>query len=690
MKVIIIDNYDSFTFNIYQYVAEILKEEPVVIRNNQLTYEEFQKLSYDAIILSPGPGRPDRQEDFGICKEIIEKEDVPILGICLGHQGIALAFGGEIGYASEPYHGRKDYITHEHDLFNNIPQSFQVIRYHSILVEDPLPKELVCIARNKAGMIMGISHKTKPIFGIQFHPESICTDYGLKIIENFCILSMNYQTNQKANKIKPLKKISIIPEGKLVKQGNMEKKYKVYSKKVDSYFEANDVFETLYADNEEAAWLDSSKIMEGFSRFSFIADMTGPLFEKLVYYGMSKRLKIEKRHKKEIIFRSIFEYMDDKLTEFSVDNSEFCFDFNCGFVGVFGYEMKRECGHKTKYHSNLPDAVFLFVDRILAFDHLKQELFLVTLSESKQLANEWFGELEQILAKNISHKKRVREENRKNSRVSYELNQERETYLKNIDNCIQQIKEGESYEICLTNKMKFSEKIDAWSYYKSLRVVNAAPYSAFFKFKEFSMACASPERFITINTDRTVEAKPMKGTIKRGETFKEDKRLKKELEQDEKTQAENLMICDLLRNDLGLVCEIGSISVPQLMLVETFASVHQMSSLIRGKLKKNISAIECIKNIFPGGSMTGAPKKRSIEIIEDLEKEARGIYSGSVGFLGLNGSADFNIVIRTAVFMEDHISIGVGGAIIYLSEPEDEFDEIILKGQAMIDTMNAL
>jgi para-aminobenzoate synthetase len=215
------------------------------------------------------------------------------------------------------------------------------------------------------------------------------------------------------------------------------------------------------------------------------------------------------------------------------------------------------------------------------------------------------------------------------------------------------------------------------------------PYGALLEFPDVAILSASPERFLTVGRDRVVESKPIKGTRPRGATPTADVALHDDLATNAKDRAENLMIVDLIRNDLNRVCEIGTVHVPKLFDVETYAPVHQLVSTIRGTVRPEASAVDCVRATFPGGSMTGAPKLRTMQIIDRLEDGPRGFYSGALGWFSLSGAADLSIVIRTLTATKDRVSFGVGGAIIALSDAEEEFEETVVKSRAMVTALLA-
>ncbi len=265
----------------------------------------------------------------------------------------------------------------------------------------------------------------------------------------------------------------------------------------------------------------------------------------------------------------------------------------------------------------------------------------------------------------------------------------RDAYLANIAACKHEIFEGETYEVCLTTELHSDGAIDPLAAYRALRARNPAPHAALLRLGDVSVLSSSPERFLRVDRARTVESKPIKGTAPRAAHPAEDAYRAAALRADDKSRAENLMIADLVRNDLGRVCALGTVEVPALMAVETYATVHQLVTTVRGRLRDDASAIDCIRAAFPGGSMTGAPKLRTMEIIDRLEAGPRGVYSGALGFLSVNGTADLSIVIRTLVASPHGLQIGSGGAIVAASDPDAEHGEMLLKARAVLEAVGA-
>jgi para-aminobenzoate synthetase len=271
--------------------------------------------------------------------------------------------------------------------------------------------------------------------------------------------------------------------------------------------------------------------------------------------------------------------------------------------------------------------------------------------------------------------------------VLFRCGRGREQYLADIARCQSALSAGESYEVCLTDQIHTSAHPEPLALYRLLRRRNPAPFAAYLKLGELTVASSSPERFLSVDRERLVQARPLKGTARRSPDPPRDEDLREALLHDEKTFAEHLMIVDLLRNDLGRVCEVDTVAVPQFMVVEPYTTVHQLISTITGVLERQRTPVECVRACFPGGSMTGAPKLRTMSIIDDIEREARGVYSGAIGYFGVDGSVDLSIVIRTIVMRPQDTTIGAGGAIVMQSDPTDEFEEILLKAQAPMSTI---
>ncbi|KMT12615.1 hypothetical protein BVRB_5g098530 isoform B [Beta vulgaris subsp. vulgaris] len=762
VRTLLIDNYDSYTFNIYQELSVINKVPPVVVRNDEWTWEEayyylYEEKAFDNIVISPGPGSPMCAADIGLCLHLLlECRDIPILGVCLGHQALGYVHGAQIVHATQPVHGRLSEIEHDGSrLFDNIPSGrnsgFKVVRYHSLVVdEDTLPKELVptawtcsdgsslrcfeenCVQSEK--VLMGVRHVSRPHYGLQFHPESVATNYGRQMFMNFRDLTDDYwqgwgasSSNRKLN-VHPLRSLirsSFVNKGNCVSHSSISNLYdvsrrnmrvqhlKLRWKKLDSLANkvggARNIFSKLFGkcNADETFWLDSSSIEKGRARFSFMGKKGGSLWKQLTFKLSDQRnggqlsiANAEGNVTSMYLENGFLDFLDKELESIHCDGEDYQglpFDFCGGYIGYIGYNLKVECGSASNGHkSSAPDACLFFVDNFVAIDHNNGDVYILSLRDKSSTEQSWIDDVQLKLLNLESSATKISKERHTGSPVFSPLEagfiseKSRDQYIQDVEKCLRYIKDGESYELCLTTQMRKNiDEINPLNLYLRLREENPAPYAAWLNFpkENLCICCSSPERFLQLDRDGILEAKPIKGTISRGSTPERDEQLKLQLQYSEKDQAENLMIVDLLRNDLGQVCDAGSVHVPNLMDVESYATVHTMVSTIRGKKREDVSPVNCVRSAFPGGSMTGAPKLRSMEILDSLESCSRGIYSGSIGYFSINRTFDLNIVIRTVVIHNGEASIGAGGAIVALSKPEDEYEEMILKTRASTRTI---
>ncbi|MFW0109328.1 aminodeoxychorismate synthase component I [Rothia sp. P13129] len=353
-----------------------------------------------------------------------------------------------------------------------------------------------------------------------------------------------------------------------------------------------------------------------------------------------------------------------------------------GYVGYFGYEthLDLDIGANTPHAKNAPrttpDALWFPATNYLIYEHRTAKSWLVGDST-------WIHHMERQL-RNLTIYQPI---------PAPQLNfptPSKQDYCQHVETCLEQIHDGNSYEVCLTTATHIhTEKPlsaeEALGIYLAQREKNPAPYAAFFNCAGWYVLSSSPERYLQVKNTGIVETKPIKGTIPRSHDPVEDQQRAQWLRDDPKTRAENLMIVDLLRNDLSTVSQPGTVNVPVLMGVESYSTVHQLVSTIRSQLREGITAVDAAAACFPGGSMTGAPKASTMSIIDSLEKRARGVYSGALGFFSADGSAELSIVIRTLIIDADGtISVSAGGAIVYDSHPEAEYQEMLTKLNAAV------
>ena len=705
MRTLLIDNYDSFTFNLYQLIAEVNGRPPTVVRNDDVAWDDLDLADFDNVVISPGPGRPEVRRDFGRSSTPITDGDIPVLGVCLGHQGICYLSGARIEHAPEPMHGRISPVFHDgQQLFAGIPSPFAAVRYHSLCVRD-LPPELVSAAATSDGVNMAVRHRTKPLWGVQFHPESICTEHGRRLMTNFAELTARFNAGRQrptppnlGRNIPVRPATAAVTEARPPEPPRQPDDLHLFVRTADLSPSTEAVYERLFAASEVSFWLDSSRQIPGFSRFSFMGDASGPHAEHVTYDLDTRAIRIATAHGTTIVHGELLTFLEGELARRRRVSSDLPFDFNLGFVGYLGYELKGECSAPTPHRSDTPDAAMLFADRMLAFDHESGTTYVLALDtparrvEAEAWMDHVLGEVRDVARHDSeangsgqgvpSHPAEAAPRP-----VGVELRHPPEHYLGLIRAAQAEIVDGESYEVCLTNMLRTDAHVDPLTTYRALRRISPAPYAAILRFPDVSVLSASVERFLTIDRCGVIESKPIKGTRRRGATEAEDDALRTDLETSVKERAENLIIIDLVRNDLGKVCKIGSVHAPVVFGIESYATVHQLVSTIRGTVEDGASAVDCVRAAFPGGSMTGAPKLRTMEIIDRLEGGPRGVYSGALGYFALGGAIDLCMVIRTVVVTERDVTVGVGGAIVALSDAEDELAEILLKARALIQAI---
>lgn len=381
--------------------------------------------------------------------------------------------------------------------------------------------------------------------------------------------------------------------------------------------------------------------------------------------------------------------------------------FAGGLVGWFGYGTawaderlpRREGGDVGR--GPVPDLLFLVCDDVLRHEHATGATTLALTGRgpdddaaARDLADRhqaWQGRLAQFRDATgaATAGAPVAAPGAATDLAGLETACDESSYVAAVARCRELILRGDAFEICLTRQLSAPLAADPWDLYTALRAVNPAPFAAFLRCDDLGIAGASPERFLRCTPDGRLESRPIKGTRPRGGTKAEDEALRTDLADAEKDNAENTMIVDLVRSDLGRVARIGSVAVPELRVVETYATVHQLVSTITAELKPGCDGLDAVRACFPGGSMTGAPKLEAMAIIEELEPAPRGIYSGALGWLGWDGALDLSIVIRTFVCAQGRAAFGTGGAVTADSDPGAEYRETLDKARALVAALRS-
>ena len=432
---------------------------------------------------------------------------------------------------------------------------------------------------------------------------------------------------------------------------------------------------TYFAGTDDSVFLDSS-LVNKLGRYSVIGAVP---YLKLVKEGNNFYINGEKETTcsfETYLKTYLAEHKDKNNTELPIIS---------GAIGYFSYEYGRKLMEVDSAKEDLvsiPDAVLVFYDFYIIEDRQEQRTYLIANGITREAAK-LLDEMEtRINGKPVYMQK----ESDTEYPIEVQPNFAKDEYKQAVDRMIRYIIEGDIYITNMTQQLTVkSDKVPLDVFY-DLRENNPSPFGGYFDYGDFQIVCASPERFLKMQKGH-VNTRPIKGTRKRGETPEEDMLMRTELENSEKDKSELLMIVDLERNDLNRVCNPGSVKVTELFSVEEYATVFHLVSDIEGDLEESKNVMDLLEAAFPGGSITGAPKYRAMEIIDEMENNKRNLYTGSIGYLTLDGDCDFNIVIRTALHKDGKYYLGVGGGITAESDLEFEYEETLQKAKAVLQAM---
>ena len=476
---------------------------------------------------------------------------------------------------------------------------------------------------------------------------------------------------------------------------------------------ALELFE-LIKERPYSFFLDSGMDPQKLGRYSFLGSEP--------FLAMSSRgseITLIRGQEREVRYGNPFDAIGKLLEIYRLDHCTAPVPFLGGAVGYLSYDLCQftKCLPSTAADDlELPESYFVFYDTIMAFDHLDGKAYIIAtgfpeLQEEQRLRRArmrleetkgWLqashssiavsrspdqsqGEAKQSGGRNYFVAAAPRDD-RQNKQILLTSNFTPEDYIKAVNRVREYIAAGDVFQVNLSQRFEADLEISAYELYQRLRAVNPAPFASYLNFQGVTIVSADQERFLRVQGD-LVETRPVKGTRPRGRDPVEDKRLAQELTHNIKDQAENVMIVDLERNDLGRVCRYGTVKVAELAILETFPTVFHLTSTIVGRLRRGKSNIDLLKASFPGGSITGAPKVRAMEIIDELEPTKRSVYTGSIGYLSFNEDLDINIVIRTFLIKEGKAYFQVGGGIIYDSDPQAEYMETLDKAKALIKAL---
>ncbi|KZP25316.1 para-aminobenzoate synthase [Athelia psychrophila] len=734
-RVLLIDSYDSFTYNLASLCRQSIPNSRIhIIKNDQFLFQDLLPLLayFDAVIVGPGPGSPEDEKSVGVIKglwKIADANLLPIFGVCLGLQSLGIEFGATLKRLSVVKHGQISRIHHVGTgLFKGVGD-VDAVRYHSLHVEFAPGGDLEQLgwsddSEENGLVVMALKHKSKPFWAVQYHPESVCTEGGgSEVIVNFWRLAKNWaRIKERSTRPWDTAVSEVIGSywPKLATPGpglSPPKVLPIMRQVTTTVVDIPDVSteticEHLGVKTESAPFvlLDSAAHP---GRFTIIGALT-PSSPRINYRTREPEVTlVEGAASARIPLGSndIWSWLSSYMRQRKAEGGNPDIPFWGGLVGYLSYELGLPSlsvppGPKGSRGESHPDVNLVFVERSIVRDSVTGKTYLQTIlpnddawlaATAKQLQNLPASQSdEEPILKKVRHDQKPT--------VAFP---DKASYISRIKRAKEHLFAGNSYEICVTAPTRItrpkssSTNSSSWELYQILRRRNPAPHSGYLRLSPSTLVASSPERFIsyTRGPHTLCQLRPIKGTLRKGPGIVRATAEEK-LAGNKKEVAENLMIVDLIRHDLHGVLG-ADVQVKKFCGVEENETVWSLVSVIEGRLPPSASeehrevGWEVLSQSLPPGSMTGAPKKRSVEILQTLEDCPREIYSGVFGYWCVGGSGDWSVVIRSCFKYDDdklksegkgteEWTIGAGGAITALSDPEAEWDEMVVKLQSAL------
>lgn len=617
---------------------------------------------YSHVVIPHGTQTPDLSGLLGL-------SDLPVLAIGSGYQHLAAAYGHDTVASAQPVYGEP--VAHQHTrtgILAGLDSPVELISYHAWRLTAMDPGTFSIEAVDDAGNVLiyrvaGTNH-----WGIHCELAALQSSTGARILENFLALAPRPLTETAPEATTPRQTAQCHP---------------VFTRTLSGKLDTEATFRRLQRDATAAFWLDSAAAHLGQGDTSIMGTNTGPLAQTVRWDVATNQLDIEQAGNQTSRTEDVLDYL--KHHAWQADQPLELEGFTGGWVGYLGYEAKQATmvGHINTHQAATPDAYWIKPQAFLRYDHRTQVTTLVAYVDETLL---------DTLQAALAFGPGTQPESTSSHPTTGQWRLTTEEYQHRAIEIQAMLQGGEAAGICLTDTYNLDDyRGDSLDLYGRLRTKNPAPYAGYLRFNTFGdeleVLCASPEEFLKVDRAGLVESKPIKGTVARSSDPAQDVQIAQQMAADPKIQSENLMITDLLRDDLAKVSQPGSVAVPKLMAVESFATVHQLVTTVTGHLRPHIPVVEALRAVFPGGSMTGAPKPFSITALDHLETGPRGIYSGAMGWLGDNNTAELNVVIRSIIIDAGQLSIGAGGAVVVGSDPVAEELEKHLKAQALLDSI---